>query len=82
MRGVGLKDRITLWSFDSRGNLRMRYYNRVPYGMSISQIYALVRKRRNEFPNSPLIIAETDNPNAKFEPRMVPLKAADPRQTE
>lgn len=56
----------------------MRYYIRVPHGMSISQIYALVRKRRNEFPNSPLIIAETDNPNAKFEPRMVPLKAADP----
>ena len=60
----------------------MRYYSRGPYGMSISQIYALVRKRRNEFPNSPLIIAETDNPNAKFEPRMVPLKAADPPQTE
>lgn len=77
-----MKDRITLWSFDFRGNLRMRYYIRVPYGMSISQIYALVRKRRNEFPNSPLIIAETDNPNAKFEPRMVPLKAADPPQTE
>lgn len=77
-----MKDRITLWSFDFRGNLRMRYYIRVPYGMSISQIYALVRKRRNEFPNSPLIIAETDNPNAKFEPRMVPLKAADPTQTE
>ena len=73
-----MKDRITLWSFDFRGNLRMRYYIRVPYGMSISQIYALVRKRRNEFPNSPLIIAETDNPNAKFELRMVPLKAANP----
>ena len=77
MRGVGLKDRITLWSFDSRGNLRMRYYIRVPHGMSISQIYALVRERRSEFPNSPLVIAETDNPNVKFEPRLVPLKAVD-----
>ncbi len=55
----------------------MRYYIRVPHGMSISQIYALVRERRNEFPNSPLVIAETDNPNVKFEPRIVPLKAVD-----
>lgn len=77
MRGVSLKDRVTLWSFDSLGNLRMRYYIRVPHGMSISQIYHLVNKRRNEFPNSPLVIAETDNPNVKFEPRMVPLKAKD-----
>lgn len=55
----------------------MRYYIRVPHGMSISQIYALVRERRSEFPNSPLVIAETDNPNVKFEPRIVPLKAVD-----
>lgn len=39
MRGVGLNDRITLWPFDTRENLRMRYYIRVPHGMSKSRLW-------------------------------------------